>query len=504
MMTATPPRPLKVFISYAHEDDKLCEEFVKYLSQLRHDSLIEDWHDRRLTGGSEWEGQIDEHLDTADIVVLLVSQDFLNSRYCYDVEMKRALDRHKQRKTRVVPVILKPCDWKTAPFAKAKLVALPKDGLPVEDWKSLDHGFLNVAEGLRAVAAELRGDTRRESMPAERIFREVRRPRWMIPAAAALVVIAAGWFWWSKQQEYLAQGDEYLNVGRYAAARAPYEQAQRLNPLRGRASLGIEKVKLADLRRDPVAFEQRLGQLRKESPRDSHLKVLEGDYLLTQNKVKEAMRQYQDAVKLNPALAEAYFRMGVLYSRQRNSRMALEMFKSAADRSPLSPQYLDNLADQYFKRGEYDPAIAEYKKLDQFPLAALELAKIYRLKGELDTARERESLAIEWLESDTVMARPENEWPWALELGEKQGVTITDRKQKLCYARLELSATLYLQGKDGPAAEQSKLARQACGSQTLDVKAVVDWELSSVADEADLAAKVQAYRRAVLGPWGAD
>ena len=105
MMTATPPRPLKVFISYAHEDDTLCEEFVKYLSQLRHDSLIEDWHDRRLTGGSEWEGQIDEHLDTADIVVLLVSQDFLNSRYCYDVEMKRALDRHKQRKTRVVPVI---------------------------------------------------------------------------------------------------------------------------------------------------------------------------------------------------------------------------------------------------------------------------------------------------------------------------------------------------------------------------------------------------------------
>ena len=501
MMTAPPPRALKLFISSAPEDDKLREEFVKYLSQLRHDGRIEDWHDRRLTGGSEWEGQIDEHLNTADIVVLLVSQDFLNSRYCYDVEMKRALERHKQRKTRVVPVILKPCDWKTAPFAKAKLTALPKDGLPVEDWKSLDHGFLNVAEGLRAVAAELRGDAGRESMPAQRIFHEVRRPRWMIPAAAALVVIAASWFWWSRQQEYLAQGDEFLNVGRYAAARAPYEQAQRLNPLRGRASLGIEIVKLADLRRDPVAFEKRLGQLRKESPKDSHLKVLEGDYLLTQNKVEEAMRQYQDAVKLNPGLAEGYFRIGVLYDRQRKSLPALQMYQRAADLSPSSPHYRDNLADQYFKRGGYAQAILEYLKLDQFPLAALEMAKVHRLLGDLGMAREKEGVAIDWLKDDTVMARPENQWPWSFELSQNQGVTIPSRPQKLCYAHLELSATLYLQGQESPAAEESKLAMQACGAQTLDVKAVVDRELARVADERDdLAAKAEAYRRSFLAP----
>src|SRR3974390_1800962 len=152
MMTATPPRPLKVFISYAHEDDKLCEEFVKYLSQLRHDSLIEDWHDRRLTGGSEWEGQIDEHLNTADIVVLLVSQDFLNSRYCYDVEMERALERHKRGEARVVPVILRPCDWTTSPFAR--LNALPRDGRPIEEWKSQDQYFVNVVQGIRAIVRE--------------------------------------------------------------------------------------------------------------------------------------------------------------------------------------------------------------------------------------------------------------------------------------------------------------------------------------------------------------
>src|ERR1035438_3180770 len=100
--------PLQVFISYAHEDDELREEFVKHLRQLKRDGLIQDWHDREITAGSEWAGQIDEHLNAADIVVLLVSPDFVASEYCYDIEMKRALERHAAGEARVVPVILRP------------------------------------------------------------------------------------------------------------------------------------------------------------------------------------------------------------------------------------------------------------------------------------------------------------------------------------------------------------------------------------------------------------
>lgn len=233
-------------------------------------------------------------------------------------------------------------------------------------------------------------------------------------------------------------------------------------------------------------------------PGDSHLKVLEGDYLSSRNDQEQAMRCYEEAVRINPALAEAYFRMGILYSRQGEPMKALPFYERAVLLSPSSPQYRTNLADQYFKRGDYDQAIAEYMRVDQFPLAALESGEIYRLKGDLGTAGETESLAIEWLQSDKVMRVPENQLPWFLDLSDKQRMTITDPKKKLCYARLELSATLFLQGKDGESTEQSRLASAACGSLTSDLNAAVDWELSRVAAEKpDLASRTQAYMQRI-------
>src|ERR1035438_3154595 len=221
--------PLQVFISYAHEDDELREEFVKHLRQLKRDGLIQDWHDREITAGSEWAGQIDEHLNAADIVVLLVSPDFVASEYCYDIEMKRALERHAAGEARVVPVILRPSDWQTAPFAK--LNALPKDAKPVVDWptqdpKLHDHGFLNVAEGLRRVARELREmhGERRDNLdeeaqagrairveeaqrragvpsPAPPVARPVMRliGLWQLAVALGLISLltAAGWYLWA-------------------------------------------------------------------------------------------------------------------------------------------------------------------------------------------------------------------------------------------------------------------------------------------------------------------
>jgi hypothetical protein len=92
--------------------------------------VIHDWHDRKITAGSEWKGQIDQHLNTAGVILLLVSADFVNSDYCYDIEMKRALERHDKGEARVIPVILRPVgSWQDALFGK--LQALPKDGKPV-------------------------------------------------------------------------------------------------------------------------------------------------------------------------------------------------------------------------------------------------------------------------------------------------------------------------------------------------------------------------------------
>jgi len=508
-MNAATPGPLNVFVSYAHEDEELCHKLLKHLSQLHRDG-VQGWYDRQLTGGADWVGEIDEHLNTADIIILLISTDFLASKYCYDVEMKRALDRHAQDHARVVPVILRPCDWKNSPFVKFNV--LPTDGMAVVDWKTLDHGFLNVVEGLRRVIGELRARQSPEparaegAAPAFRNFPAVRPLRRAVAAVSAVLLIAAGWFWWSRQQQFIAQGEASLDVGRYAKARKSFEQALRWNPLRGQATSGLEEAKLYDLMAKPVEFQQKLGQLVKAEPKDAHLKILEGDYQLSLDQRDQAMENYQKAAELNPQAAEAYFRMCVLYDIQGSRGKSLDMCQKAVDHSPLSPQYRANLAAQYFKRGEYPKAIRQYQQVvDGYPLAKLELAKIRRLQeGELEDAREEGQSAVEELGNESVMAGlPENSLPWIFQVSQTEGVSLPSKGQKLCYAQLELSATYSLLGEEAQSAESANQAAKACGSQTRDVRGVVDWDLARVADErTELAPKVDRFRRGLWAAWG--
>jgi hypothetical protein len=123
---------IAVFLSYSHADEKLRKKLVNHLSQLRNEGLIRDWHDRVIGAGTEWEGQIQEHLNSAQIILLLVSSEFLASPYIRGVEVKRALERHEAGEARVIPVILRSCDWQSAPFGR--LQALPTDGKPVTKW----------------------------------------------------------------------------------------------------------------------------------------------------------------------------------------------------------------------------------------------------------------------------------------------------------------------------------------------------------------------------------
>lgn len=87
-----------VFFSYSHKDEALRDRLEVHLTMLKREGIIETWHDRRITAGDEFAGVIDARLESADLILLLVSADFLNSNYCFDVEMKRALERHAQAK----------------------------------------------------------------------------------------------------------------------------------------------------------------------------------------------------------------------------------------------------------------------------------------------------------------------------------------------------------------------------------------------------------------------
>lgn len=144
---------MKLFFSYSHKDEPLRDQLATHLSQLKRDKIITDWHDRNITAGTDWAQAIDDNLNTANIILLLISSDFLASDYCYDKEMTRALERHNQNTARVIPIILRPCDWHSAPFGK--LQALPKDAKPVTQWSNPDEAFTNIAQGIRKAVAEL-------------------------------------------------------------------------------------------------------------------------------------------------------------------------------------------------------------------------------------------------------------------------------------------------------------------------------------------------------------
>ncbi len=144
----------RLFYSYSHKDEFLRNELDTHLKLLQRQRLIETWHDRRINPGDEFDKEIDENLERADIILLLVSSDFIASDYCYDIEMKRALERHQKGEARVIPIILRDVNWKIAPFAQ--LQALPKDGLPVTKWPDKDSAWRNVSEGIERVVEEMR------------------------------------------------------------------------------------------------------------------------------------------------------------------------------------------------------------------------------------------------------------------------------------------------------------------------------------------------------------
>ena len=146
---------VEIFFCYAHEDEELRKGLEKQLRALRRQGIIDMWHDREISAGAEWEREIDKHLNTANIILLLVSPDFMDSDYCYSQEMSRAMERHERGVARVIPVILRPVYWQGAPFGK--LQALPKDAKAIisRDWPHLDEAFFDVAEGIRKVALEI-------------------------------------------------------------------------------------------------------------------------------------------------------------------------------------------------------------------------------------------------------------------------------------------------------------------------------------------------------------
>jgi hypothetical protein len=145
---------LSLFFSYSHRDEDARNELEVHLAMLRRQGIIDTWHDRRIGAGKDVDRAISEQLASADIILLLVSPHFLASDYCYEAEMERALARHHAGEARVIPVILQPCDWQSAPFGRLRVT--PPDGRPVAKYPNVNDAYLAVVQDIRIAVNELR------------------------------------------------------------------------------------------------------------------------------------------------------------------------------------------------------------------------------------------------------------------------------------------------------------------------------------------------------------
>jgi len=139
----------KLFISYSKSDKSYLSELKTQLASLKRQNLLETWDDTDLIPGEEWDAAIRKHFQASDIIILLVSADFMATDYIWDVEIKAAIERHERGEATVIPIIIRPCVWSDTPFAR--LTALPEKAKPVSTWENKDEAWTQVVQKIKTV-----------------------------------------------------------------------------------------------------------------------------------------------------------------------------------------------------------------------------------------------------------------------------------------------------------------------------------------------------------------
>jgi hypothetical protein len=138
---------MKIFISYSHKDKSILEKLETHLTMLKRDGLISLWSDKEIKAGGHLNAEIANAQQNSMIFMPIVSPDFLDSNYCYEIEMETALQKEVDGDIRIMPIIAEPCDWLNSPLSNFK--ALPEDGRPISNWTNQNSAYLNVAQELR-------------------------------------------------------------------------------------------------------------------------------------------------------------------------------------------------------------------------------------------------------------------------------------------------------------------------------------------------------------------
>ena len=307
------------------------------------------------------------------------------------------------------------------------------------------------------------------------------------------VIVAGGWVAYiydiSKKpqiadKQLIVEGDNALNIGRYAEAKRIFEAEFKANPQNQQAAWSLQIAQIQETLSQP-GFKEAIDTLYQQNPFDPHINLFLGEYYAANDQPDKAIQHYQQAIEQSPKLAEAHNNLAKLYDQQGNRESAKVESLKAIEISP-TPRYRNNLATMFFKQLHYEEAIKEYGKNKEYPLSALESAKIYWRLEFLSQALSYQKQAIEWLEDKTIMGKPDNQEAWYFEIAPKKNIELISLNEKKSYAYFCLSVSFYLQGDMAGAENEVQKLRDL----KVDRQAVINSLLT-----ADLDALVQANGR---------
>ena len=488
----TPPRPpgVLVFISYAHVDDALRAGLRTHLSTLEREGLVQAWDDREILGGDAWADEIDARLNRADVILLLVTADFINSQYCYGKELARALERHDDPRDRaiVMPIILRKCDWESTLFAK--LQALPDGARPMSEWKTADDYYTAVTKGLRQ---RLRRLIEPDSRWIDRVSRRLRDPLWWqqprvwAGALGALVLaVAAGGGWWqlaTQADRHVETALQHLRSGRYQDAASEVRPVCRAWVSRD-ACFVLDKADLSAMleRPDDQLLEQfaaKLKALKARAPDDPDLLFFGAQLALRENRPERHPQAHADIERAiertGGKFPEAHFYLATLAMLEHRHADALPLLDRALDptvNEAAPAHYLNARAYARAQTGDVLGALEDYERSAKLGaiLSRIEMAELLWRVSDFERASDQLQEAQRALNDAQQPLAGRNALPWAIEINPGAVVLLKQGEEKRCFARWMHRAGLALAGRVEPDAPPTWTG---CGPEATSIKAAV-------------------------------
>lgn len=336
-----------------------------------------------------------------------------------------------------------------------------------------------------------------------RIITFVKQHRKKILAVLILLIFSViGWHkFFSQYAARLEEAQTYMNMGMYPQAQTVYQQAIKQYPFNhfldiGTADWGLEKTRVFDSK-DKIIIEKKLQQFEKQHPNDADVQVLYGKFFLTFRELNQAEKHYENALEINPKIAEAYSGLCEVYDLK-NPLRALKACENALKFSVGKPDnYSINLADQYAQNGKYQEALQLLGTLEQKSLLAkFKRAKLFQITQQLPKAEKLQEQVLKDLNDTAITKQPANREKWYFK-STLNVITLTSLENKKCYVNYSLAASFYLQNNPGKAQEHLQKATELCGESNQEIIEQLLFDLN-LAQKSGLSAElIEEFKKAL-------